>query len=253
VFVLPRGDTSSKTALSVNWPGSPSGWALPKGLWVDPQSKDVFVADSQNLVVVAGNGTGQVRFVGGPGYFSGLSDVFVDAQGTIWAVDNAASRVYRITGGGTTISQLAPGIWTQPVAVAVSPAGVVYVSDFGNSTVAAIDAWGAGSLSVITDGLSQPTGIWWSATTNYLYVCEYNNVAIYRYANGAGTAQTVQGTTNYRPTDVGGAPWSSVWDTQEPDSNVPGQGGGLFLTGPSYGTSLPTFSSSSLQGLWLDC
>lgn len=243
--MLPQGNAAMKTPLPVTWPGSPAAWDAPMGLWVNPLTKDVFVADRSNLVVVPGNGSGQVSFVGGAGYFSGLSDVFGDTQGTLWAVDKLAAKVYRITDGGTNFSLLAPGSWSEPYAVTVSPEGVVFVSDFGLSWVAAIDSWGWGSTTFITDQLSQPTGIWFSLDSN-LYVCEYNNMYVARFVNGSGSAILVTGNIHERPTDVGGSPWSSIWDTEQNSL------GGLFNIGPTYDSG-SVGSWSNAQGVWLDC
>ena len=252
MYILPRGDPAMKTALTVVWPGSPgpASWATPQGLWVHPVTKDVYVADSGNLVVVPGNGSGLVSFVGGYSHFTGLSDVFGDAQGTLWAVDRGAAQVVRITDGGTTFSLLpAPGAgWVSPVAVTVSTWGVVYVSDFDNACIVAIDSWGYGATTVITDHLSQPTGLWLAGNGD-LFAGEFNNMYILKYPNGSTTATIVANRqSGGRPFDVGGSPWMSLWDVEQYEQYI---SSGLIDLGPPSSGSVGSWVDA--EGLWLDC
>jgi hypothetical protein len=99
----------------------------------------------------------------------------------------------RITDGGTNFSLLpAPGAgWVSPVAVTVSTSGVVYVSNFDNACIVAVASWGYGAITVITDGLSQPTGLW-LAPNGDLYAADFNNMWVVKYLSGSTTAATEQ-------------------------------------------------------------
>jgi sugar lactone lactonase YvrE len=196
-----------------------------------------------------------VSLVGGYNHFNSLSDVFVDAQGTLWAVDLGLQQVVRITDSGTNFSFLpAPsGGWVEPIAITVSTLGVVYVSDKGNNNIVAIDSWGYGSTTIISgDLLGQPTGLW-LAPNDDLYVADFDRMQILKYAAGSTNGVNFNNNLdNHRPYDVGGSPWISIWGTEQLDPN-PNPGTALMNIG-SDGSSSGSFGSwVDAEGLWLDC
>ena len=240
VFKLPQGDAAQAIVL----PAPSLGWSAPKGLFVDHATADVYVADSSQIVIIPG-GTGVAQTIT-DARFTALMDVFIDAQGTLWAVDKAAG-VFTITtsAGGTTISAVTTVTWQQPMAVAVSSSGDVFVSDWGYSGVVKIGAWGAGAVSYITSGLSQPMGLW-LAPNNDLYVTEFNDMKVLIYADGTDAPSgSVNVPMNDRPTDIGGGPRGTLWVTEQTS------GGGLFESDSASSASIGSWNS--LQGVWLDC
>lgn len=236
VYKLPHGRAERNVSIV-------SGLSAPKGLFVDAASKDVYVADGDSLVRIPG-GTGAPTYIGAQhGFWSSLFDVFVDAQGTIWVVDQGLVGVYTVTLAGVRTPVTISTPWTQPYSVAVSAGGNVYVSDWASPAgfIANISSWGAGGATIIRSNVvSQPAGLWVAPRGEIIYVTEFNNVAIYRFPGGS----TVDVARNDRPVDVGGSPWMSLWVVEQTAA------GGLYQAGGSS-SSVGTWSDA--QGVWLDC
>ncbi len=185
-----RFDGSTKVPL----PTPPSGWTYPKGLVVDKFTKDVFVSDYQRVVKIPG-GTDHPIAITDP-RFTSIADVFIDSRSTLWILnkgydptdigDGAAANVYTSTLDGANFSPMITSVdWGTPQSITVSPAGVVFVSDWtlngGGPAIVKIDAYGAGAVSYIIDdnSISQPTGLWLSPAGD-LFVGEFNNVRLSR-------------------------------------------------------------------------
>jgi hypothetical protein len=240
VYKLSQGLASRAAAL----PAPPSGWCTPRGIFVDHATSNVYVADSNHIVVIPG-GTGVAQTIT-DARFSTLMDVFIDTNGTLWAADQYTG-VFTIdlSASSAVVTAVTTVTWLQPMAVAVSTVGDVFVSDWGVAGVVKIGAWGAGAVSYITNGLSQPMGLWLSPT-NDLYVTEFNNMLVWVYRNGSDApSNMVNVPITERPTDIAGGPRGTLWVTEQ------GSGGGLFESDSVLGASVGAWND--LQGVWVDC
>jgi len=139
------------------------GFYRPRGVAVGPDDV-LYVADTGHSRVLALSAAGEVlaEYVGaGAESFDQPTDVAVDAQSTIYVVDTYHLRVVRMGSGGEY-----EGEWVIPAAdtldgphVAVSAAGVIYVTDPQSGQVVAYD--GEGQMlgwAVIGPG-SKPVGV----------------------------------------------------------------------------------------------
>lgn len=245
VFKLPRGSAEKAAALAA----PPEGWVAPAGLFVDSKTKDVYVADARRVVLISGGTEAAQTFA--DARFGQLTDVFLDAQGTLWAVDFAPPGVYKMAKGESAFSAWSPVEWGAPRAVAVSATGDVFVSDWVLGGVVKVGAFGAAErVFILNDGLSQPGGLW--LNNDELHVADYSGMAAFAFAAGssAATLTVAADSMRERPTDLGGVPGGgAVWMTQQ-------RGGGLFRVGggaPGADLGASAGEWADLQGLWCDC
>lgn len=198
----------------------------PDGIALD-LSGNLYVADADNFSIrkvtpkgavttIAGNGI--MGYRDGPaglamfGYPTGIA---VDSNGILYVADRRTHTIRKITpeGGVSTLAGnghtgYADGKGTkarlkEPIALAVTPGGTVYVSDSGNNAIRRITPDGAvetvagGRMSGYRDGsgkeamFSWPTGIAMDARGN-IYVCDSNNNKI-RRITPEGSVSTVAG------------------------------------------------------------
>jgi ribosomal protein S11 len=221
----PAGDGGPGSQAQVNW---------PHGVALDPTAPALLVADSANhrirrLDLVTGTvttvaGTGQAGFGGdgGPATAALLHDpkgVLAGPRGEVYIADSANDRV-RVVDPSGTISTLAgsgtagfsgdggPAPTAQlhaPRALALDPAGNLYVADDNNDRVRRIDpsglittAAGNGATGYSGDDgpavaaqLNRPRGVALDPAGN-LYVADSGNHVI-RMVDPAGTITTVVG------------------------------------------------------------
>jgi ribosomal protein S11 len=221
----PAGDGGPGSQAQVNW---------PHGVALDPTAPALLVADSANhrirrLDLVTGTvttvaGTGQAGFGGdgGPATAALLHDpkgVLAGPRGEVYIADSANDRV-RVVDPSGTISTLAgsgtagfsgdggPAPTAQlhaPRALALDPAGNLYVADDNNDRVRRIDpsglittAAGNGTTGYSGDDgpavaaqLNRPRGVALDPAGN-LYVADSGNHVI-RMVDPAGTITTVVG------------------------------------------------------------
>jgi tripartite motif-containing protein 71 len=161
--------------------GARSGFNAPAGIGVDPRGA-VYVADQGNerLVRIWGDGT-FLSEIGGPAdtggaQLSGAESVAVaSASGEVYVADSGHNRilVYGPEGmlqakwgaeAGDGSSGSGPGEFNHPAAVAVDPAGDVFVADRGNNRVVELSSAGRvlrqwGSPGAGDGSLSAPSGI----------------------------------------------------------------------------------------------
>ena len=149
----------------------------PTGLFVDPNTYAVWIADKNNNRIVKWSSSAQVMAVYGNGSGSGAnqfrnpSGVFVDtsASNTMYVADSANNRIQLWSAGagsGVTVAGHTgfPGSGLNqlnfPVAVIVDTNGYIYISDSNNYRVM---RWAAGSnYGVPIAGNVLLNGIWLS-------------------------------------------------------------------------------------------
>lgn len=143
---------------------------------------------------------------------SSTAHLFVDTAGNLYVPETSANRVTRWAPGATTGVVVAGGNGSgaaanqlnNPLSVYVSDAGDVYVADAGNHRV---QRWSAGATSGVsvagTSGisgngagqLSNPTDITVDAGGN-LFIADYGNHRVQRWAPGDTTGRTVAGSAS---------------------------------------------------------
>ncbi len=198
----------------------------PDNIVLDP-SGDIIVADADNfrirrvtslgvVTTVAGNGimglrdgkAGQAMF----GYPTGIA---VDSVGAFYVADRRGHAVRRISPEAIVTTIAGNGLpghidgsgfksrLNQPVSVAVTPEGIVYIADSGNNAIRKIDL--NGSITTIAGGVmggyrdgtgsmamfSWPTGIALDLAGN-IFVCDSGNNKIRRITPG-GVVSTIAG------------------------------------------------------------
>jgi streptogramin lyase len=129
--------------------GAPAQLATPRGLWISPQQRLLFVADSMNhrLQIFDLDSLQAVQVWGQPdpnaeplpsaelGRFDTPSTLVADAEGNIYVVDHGNRRVQKFNAGGIVQPDFwntlqATGLLTQPSDIAVSATGSRLVSTF---------------------------------------------------------------------------------------------------------------------------
>ncbi len=191
--------------------GHASGFASPSGIGIDPRGS-VYVADTGNgrLVHLWGDGT-FLGEIGGPADLGGAqlaaagSVAVSPATGQTYVADTAHNRVLVYGPEGTLQAKWgagvgdgepgsAPGAFNHPDAVAVAPAGEVYVADTGNDRIVelspvggVITEWGSKGTS---DGhFRSPAGIAVDAAGRvYVVDGENNRVQVFE-ADGRALAR----------------------------------------------------------------
>ncbi|MDQ2799341.1 MAG: NHL repeat-containing protein [Armatimonadota bacterium] len=110
----------------------------PTGIAVAPESGDIFVADTGNNRIQRFSREGRfLNIVGAAGRLSGPQAVAVDASASLYVADTFAQRVLRYDPLGRLLGQYGgrSGVaFFQPRALAIDPAGLLYVADGGNTT-----------------------------------------------------------------------------------------------------------------------
>ncbi len=225
-LLLPAACTRRESALEATL-------SLPAGIAIDADG-NLFVADQQGHVVrrvdragsidtVAGTGAAGYAGDGGPARSAALrspSGVTVDVAGNLYVADSWNHRVRRVDPAGviTTVAGTGedgfggdggPAVEAQlslPFAVAVDPAGNLYIADFGNRRVRKVDPSGvittlagSGQRGSVGDGgpavkaqLSPPTGIAVDARGAVFIADQFNHRV--RGVSPAGIITTVAGT-----------------------------------------------------------
>ena len=235
----------------INGPGGGSFPDMigPYGLASDPISGFIYIADGGNNLIrkVAGSGTDNYLqpFVGGGSYtgnasghadgngfyatFNNPKGIAIDSSGNMYVADTDNNTIRTITssgyvttlaGGGVvdgTYSGHADGLgyratFFQPIGIAVSSSGIVYVSDSSNNTIRKISADGIVSTLAGTAGtygstngtgaaarFNYPLGIA-VTSTGIVYVADSGNSTIRKitasgvvstFATGFGTIEGV--------------------------------------------------------------
>ena len=139
------------------------GFYRPRGVAVGPDDV-LYVADTGHSRVLALSAAGEVlaEYVGaGMEPFDQPTDVAVDAQGTIYVVDTYHLRVVRMGPGGEY-----EGDWVIPAAdtldgphIAISAAGIIYVTDPQRGQVVAYDGEGQMLGWALIGPGSKPVGV----------------------------------------------------------------------------------------------
>ncbi len=179
---------------------SPGSYSWPESVAVAPD-KTVWVADTRNdrmfhfsadlSTLRATVGQSSTATSTGPGYFSNIDGVAVDASGNVWAADTSNNRIQRyntatqkftafgVRGTGTTGS--AQLIAPQGIAVTGS---AVYVADTGNNRIEELNHTGTIlNVSASSIGLSGPQGVT-AASDGTIWVADtLNNRIVHLDAN----------------------------------------------------------------------
>ncbi len=202
---------------------------LPYGIALDTEG-NLYIADegnarirmiapSGNLTTIAGTGSTGYSGDGGPATGAKLSlptGVAVDAAGDLYIADNNNARIRMVTASTGNISTVAgtgasgfngdggPGTsaaLSSPYGVALDAAGNIYISDFSNLRIRAVNAAGVISTAVggaPNDGglaaqalLSHPTGVLRDSSGN-TYVSDAADHRI-RFINANGIIGTYAG------------------------------------------------------------
>jgi sugar lactone lactonase YvrE len=186
----------------------------PRGLAVD-SSGDLYIADAGNnrirkvsggmIDTVVGGGTS----LGDDGpatsaQLKGPLDVAVDGSGNIYVADTGNHRIRLVTSGNiVTIAGNGTAGYTgdggespdaqlsSPTGVALSPAGKLYIVDYGNKCIRSIDA--GHTIRTEASGLSSPRGVAVSGG-GIVYIAEAGKNVVKQLSNGvlsvvAGTGQ----------------------------------------------------------------
>ena len=123
-------DVATRTPVAT-YDGGAQGFDAPRGVWVDPATGHVWVADSLNDRIVElamgtdGSGFTWLRTITCACLRPG--DVATDAAGRIFVADTGHSRLVQLAGNGAFVDEV-DGLQA-PSAVTVDPAGRMYVSD----------------------------------------------------------------------------------------------------------------------------
>jgi len=129
----------------------------PEGIAVDKTGKSVYVVDMYNQRVQKFDRDG--RFISqwgqrgaGDGQFRNASQISVDTTGNVYVVDSGNARVQKFNsdgqfltkwgGSGSGNGQFGFGVYGAGWGIAISPANVLYVVDYGNHRVQSFDAAG---------------------------------------------------------------------------------------------------------------
>ena len=145
----------------------------------------------------------------------------VDGLGNIYEADLSGNAIYKINSSGTATLIAGTGAasesdnttgtsagFNQPWGIAYNPAGYIYVSDFGGTTIRKISTTAPYAVTTLagfsgnpaeTDGtgagaaFAYPAGIVFDGS-NYLYVCDYGGNTIRRVDVNSGVTITIAGT-----------------------------------------------------------
>jgi hypothetical protein len=204
--------------------GAAAAFNQPIGAEVMPDGT-VYVADAANhrirriatdgtVSTFAGSGNpGLFDATGANAWFNAPADLASDGKGDLYVADrdNAAIRKIDAKGVATTLAGGVAGLvdatgksarFNQPYSVAVTPAGVVYVADYGNHRIRKVTPQGvvttfAGSTAGYKDGkgagaqFNNPIGVALDGQGN-VWVSDYSNHRI-RKVSPDGVVSTVAG------------------------------------------------------------
>ncbi|CAF1624411.1 unnamed protein product [Adineta ricciae] len=196
----------------------------PYGVYVD-SAGNVYVADTYNSriqkwapgatsgITVAGDSGGSFGIAAGLLYYA--DGVYVDSAGNMYVADNRNSRIQKWAPGATSgitvagdsngSSGVTAALLHYPFGVYVDSAGNVYVADTYNHR---IQKWAPGATSGITVAgdstgsygvtaalLHYPIGVYVDSAGN-VYVADYSNHRIQKWAPGATNGITVVGSSS---------------------------------------------------------
>jgi tripartite motif-containing protein 71 len=170
--------------------------STPFSVAVDQRASSgvIYVADpgNQRVAVFDKNGAYLRSVVPAAGFFNHVTDVKVDAQGDLYAVDSVTTFVEKFDSSGNSLVSYngntggGPGQFTGPLAIAVESAtGSVYVADSGGNRIQLFDSSGHfvtsfGSLGTGAGQFDSPDGLATDASGN-LYVTEQNNTRVQKF------------------------------------------------------------------------
>jgi uncharacterized protein (TIGR03437 family) len=225
--VGPSGDGGPAIAASVEVRG-PITLDSSGNLFIASGSTVRKVSTDGTIVTVAGNGQYSFSGDGGPAVqasFSNINGLAVDPAGNLYVADSGNERIRRIAtngivttfagssgggsneafsgdGGPATAARLA---W--PQAVAVDPAGNVYIADRDNNRIRRVNTAGvistvAGNGTALVSGDNGPalqSSLWWpscvaSDSVGAVYLCDGGDGVRIRKIKTDGTIVTVAGT-----------------------------------------------------------
>lgn len=207
----------------------------------DTSNHRIRVVDAATGIIATFAGTGTAGFSGDGGAATAArlnspSDLAWDSTGNLYVADRSNNRVRRITPGGTITTFAGNGSsgftgddvdattsrLNTPYGVDVGPDDVVYIADYNNERIRAVD--GAGIIHTVAGtGIAGTGGDGGIATeadlhkpihvmidpNGGLWISEVNNTKV-RYVDPNGTIVTIAGTTTLGFSGDGGQPIFAV-------------------------------------------
>ncbi len=169
---------------------TPSGFAAPGGMAVDPVSHDLYVADrgANRVVRLAVANGAEVASLDGSnttgGAFTGVRTVAVGPTGTVYVVDTGSGRVERFSGAGASLGALALPAGASPSAITTNAntGAVAIVAGIGNQTyILGFSAAGARTFTTrVTGAVNAPaTGLAWNGVANRIYASRSDGTAFF--------------------------------------------------------------------------
>lgn len=195
---------------TAQWTGAGTGegeYDAPRGVTQGPDGL-VYVADSANHRIQVLTAAG--AFVRQWGGLSTPTDLAFDSSGTLWVVEQGASRVSGFTSEGSPAGTIGSGSLTTPQGVAVDAAGDIWVADTGGARLVKFSSAGtllqtikpaagaSGELFAPMDVALDGSGrVWTVDSQNSHRVVVFSAAGVYDFAFGSygtGTGQFVQPT-----------------------------------------------------------
>lgn len=142
------------------------------------------IVTANGTIYVANANAGQIVSITSAGvkstYATGLgfpTGVAIDGAGNMYASDQTNNIIWKITNNGATVTQFNSGISCMQGFVA-APGNTLYVGDYCNSFVYAIDASGTATVFASGNDISNPNGIILDPSGNLLVTNEGNNAIV---------------------------------------------------------------------------
>jgi len=207
--------------------GAEARFNLPAALALDPDTGNVYVADSGNNEIRVVTPGGAVSTLAGPAGFSNPTGIAAGHDGNgpvVFVADTGNAAIRRIDLGSLAVTTLTgipgtPGLrdGASGTALLNAPAGLawngnalgqLYLADAGNNSIRQVSLQGdvatvagaPGGAAGSADGqgggasFSGPQGLALDSANDLLYVADTGNSTLRRVAPGDGTAATLAGT-----------------------------------------------------------
>jgi len=175
----------------------------PAALVVDPAG-DVFIADTNNSLIVEVNaqGTASVVSITGlsPASLSSPSAIAIDGAGNLYIADTGNSRVVKVSssGAGSVISTGSVNL-SSPQGIALDQSGDIFIADTGHSQIVEVTSGGSAAALTInvasgSASLSSPRGLAVNVSGK-LFIADSSNNRVVTVAAGSttGVVQSVGG------------------------------------------------------------